>query len=170
MLQISSPYSTPGCLLLWLSLFWVCMYVWNKCVTCLWEMIDRGPLGYFWTVGLLPQILKVVWPAPLISFTSFSQLFICKGLSILVPFLWCSCMERVSRMQSFEWLFWMVGTSWFNSLFSQHKKHPGKYSVFLFTWQDVIRSCPLWCSVFTINHVCFVLNTSLFFGGLWCCF
>lgn len=52
----------------------------NKCV------VDRGPLGYFWTVGLLPQILKVVWPAPLISvFSSFTQLFICKGLSILVP-------------------------------------------------------------------------------------
>lgn len=83
------------------SVMTVYVSVCNKCVTCLWEVVGRGPQGYFWTVGLLPQILKVVWPAHL----CFSQLFICKGLSIIVPLLWCSCMERVSRMQRFEWLF-----------------------------------------------------------------
>lgn len=51
----------------------------DKCVTCLWEVVGRSPLGYFLTVGLSP--LNPQWCGLLHSsqfssvFTHFSQLF-----------------------------------------------------------------------------------------------
>lgn len=60
----------------------------NKSMTCLWEVVERGHLGYFCTVGLLPQILKLVWPALLItvSLPLLSYLF-----ARVYPFLYFLC-------------------------------------------------------------------------------
>lgn len=42
------------CLAVAFSVLSVYVSVCNKCVTCLWEVVDRSPLGCYWTVGLLP--------------------------------------------------------------------------------------------------------------------